>query len=477
MGTAHARWGRKNACSRAVASYPSADTGTSPVRAGLISFGAVAGLAAANGGYFPDAWGPAVVALAWAAVMLLLLDRRPALPHRGEALLALACAVAALTAVTALWSDSVTSSLLEAERSLVVVAAVLALLLACDRTWMLRGAVAAATVVASWNLVAGGEEPVGYANGIGAIAAIAIPLALRERATWPAVIVLAPALARSHSRGAWLALALAAIVAAARRPVLVVPAAAIALAVAWVGETRRAEYFPVALDEARAAPVAGTGAGTWEMWWLERRPAAHEARDAHSVYLETLGEQGVVGLALLAGLLTVPLLTRPRDRLVLAGYAAFVIHQALDWDRELPAVTIAGLAVGIALLPDRTTPLSGHRRIALATAAAALGGLGVLSGVAQISLARAEDAARAGDFDRAETLARRAARVEPWSSRPLEVRGEAELAAGDERDAAATFRAAIAKDPHRWRLWHDLEAATHGRRAGEEARRLNPLGG
>ena len=247
------------------------------MRAGLISFGAVAGLAAANGGYFPDAWGPAVVALAWAAVMLLVLDRRPALPGRGEALLALACAVAAWTAVTAFWSDSVTSSLLEAERSLVVVAAVLALLLARDRTWMLRGVVAAAAVVASWNLVAGGEEPVGYANGIGAIAAVAIPLALRERATWPAVIVLAPVLARSHSRGAWLALALAAIVAAVRRPVLVVPAAAIALALAWVVETRRAEYFPVALDEARAAPVAGTGAGTSGTTSKLRRRAAERA--------------------------------------------------------------------------------------------------------------------------------------------------------------------------------------------------------
>jgi Flp pilus assembly protein TadD len=117
------------------------------------------------------------------------------------------------------------------------------------------------------------------------------------------------------------------------------------------------------------------------------------------------------------------------------------------------------------------------RRTALATAALAMGGLGVLSGVAQISLARAREAARAGDFARAESLTRRAARIEPWSSRPLEVRGEAQLAGGDERRAAATLRAALAKDSRRWRLWHDLYQATGSRRAGDEARRLNPLGG
>jgi hypothetical protein len=417
------------------------------------------------------------VALSWVAVLLLVLDRPPTLPKRGELLLAVACAVAGWTALTAWWSDSVTSSLLEAERALVVVAAVLALLLARDRTWMLRGVVGAAALTAAWNLVAGGDEPVGYANGLGALAAVAVPLALRERATWPALAVLVPALVLSDSRGAWLALGLAAIVGAVRRPGLVVAAVAFAVAIAWVGETRRGEYFPVAVDEARAAPVAGTGAGTWEIWWLERRPVAHEAHDAHSVYLETLGEQGVIGLALLAGLLAIPLVTRPRDRLALTAYAAFVIHQALDWDRELPALTVAGLAVGIALLPDRQAGLGHMRRTALATAALALGGLGVLSGVAQISLARAREAARAGDFARAESLTRRAARIEPWSSRPLEVRGEAQLAGGDERRAAATLRAALAKDSRRWRLWHDLYQATGSRRAGDEARRLNPLGG
>jgi hypothetical protein len=110
-------------------------------------------------------------------------------------------------------------------------------------------------------------------------------------------------------------------------------------------------------------------------------------------------------------------------------------------------------------------------------AALALGGLGALSGVAQISLERARDAARANDLARVETLTRRARRIEPWSSRPLEVLGESQLAAGRKAAAAATLRRALPKDGRRWELWHDLAEASGSRRAGDEARRLNPLGG
>jgi hypothetical protein len=332
------------------------------------------------------------VLLAWAAALLALLEPRIALSRPELVFLALACGVAGLTALGAFWSDSVTSTLLEAERALVVVAAVLALLLAGDRTWMLRGVVAAATLLAVWNLVAGGDEPFGYANGLGALVAVAIPLALRERFLWPALAALVPALVVSGSRGSVIALGLAAIVALVRRPVLVVPAVVAVVAVAWVAYGFRDDYYRVALHEARAAPIVGTGPGTWEQWWLERRPTPHQALDAHSVYLETLGEQGVVGVALLVALLATPLVGRPRDRLVLAAYAVFVIHAAVDWDREQPALWIAGLTAGIAFLPRAAANDTRHnRRAAVVVAALALGGLGALSGVAQISLERARD--------------------------------------------------------------------------------------
>jgi O-antigen ligase len=454
------------------------------VRSGVIAFGAVAGLGAANGGFFPDSWGPAIVLLAWAAAMLLLLERPATFPRRGFAFGALACAVAGWTALSATWSSSVTSSTLEAERALVVVAAVLALLLTRDRAWMLRGIVAGVVVLAVWNLLARGGAytgdeavPVGYVNALGALTAVAIPLALRERVTWPALLVLVPELVLSGSRGAYVALALALVVGLVRRPALAIPAAALVFLLARHDSAGpRHEYYRVAFEQARSAPVLGTGAGTFDRWWLEHRPTPNSALDAHSVYLETLAEQGLTGLALLLALLATPLLTRPRDRLVLAAYAAFLIHAAVDWDLEMTALWLAGIAVGVALLPAQRVRLGRRRTASLAAATLALGALGTLSGVAQLSLARASDAARTRDFSRAGTLARRAARLEPWSSRPLEVLGEAQLAAGADAAAGATFRRAVAKDPSRWRLWHDLAEATGSDRAGREAKRLNPLG-
>lgn len=454
------------------------------MRSLVIVVGAVAGLGASNGGFFPDSWGLALVLLGWAALLTLLLDRTPTLPERGPLYLAAACAVAVWTALGMLWSDSLTSTALEAERALLVAVALGALLLSADRAWLLRGVVAAAVVLDVWNLVARGggatgsdAVPFGYVNGLAALSAISIPLALRERWTWPALVVLVSELATSGSRGSLLALALGGAVALTRRPVLVVPAAVIALAVAWTAAGPRHLYYRVALAEARAAPVAGTGAGTWDEWWLRRRAAPTAALDAHSVYLETLGEQGAVGLLLLCALLATPLAAAPRDFGAVAAYATFIVHAGVDWDLEQPALWIAGLAVGAALLPRGRRTLRRSVAVAAGVAAAAVAAVGCVSAFSQLSLARAVDAARAGDYRRAETLARRAGTVEPWSSRPLETLGEAQLAAGDDAAAARTFTRALAKDPRRWQLWHDLHEADGSRRAGREARLLNPLGG
>jgi hypothetical protein len=455
------------------------------VRSGVIAFGAVAGLGAANGGFFPSSWGPAVVLLAWAALVALLVARPATFPVRGTVYFGLACAVAGWTALGAAWTTSTTSTILEAERALVVVAALAAILVSLDRRWTLRGVVAAVALLSVWNLLSrhgshlsgANAAPVGYANALGALAAVAILLALRERITWPALVVLVPELAVSGSRGGLVALALGLLIGLVRRPVLVVPAAALVLALGWVTQGPRHEYYRVAVDEIRAAPVIGTGAGTWDEWWLQHRPTPNSALDAHSVYLETFGEEGLAGLALLCALLAVPLAGRPRDRLALAAYAAFVIHAAVDWDREMPALWVAGLVVGGALLPAERVQLGARRTWSFAVALLALGALGALSGVAQISLSRAQDAARVHDLARTRTLTRRAARFEPWSSRPLLVLGEAQADAGDRTAASATFRKALAKDPASWQLWHDLAEASGSRRAGDEARRLNPLGG
>jgi O-antigen ligase len=120
----------------------------------------------------------------------------------------------------------------------------------------------------------------------------------------------------------------------------------------------RADYWRVATADVADHPVLGSGAGTFDDYWLAHRPSAAYARDAHSLYLETAAELGVLGLVCLMCALCAPLVAAVRapDRRLaataLGGYAAFLVHAGIDWDWEMPVTTLVGLACGAALLVD-----------------------------------------------------------------------------------------------------------------------------
>ena len=69
-----------------------------------------------------------------------------------------------------------------------------------------------------------------------------------------------------------------------------------------------------ALADFRAHPVVGSGAGSFGRWWLAHRTSAYFVEDAHNLYVQTLAEGGVIGLALLAALLGIPLIAAVRAR-------------------------------------------------------------------------------------------------------------------------------------------------------------------
>jgi hypothetical protein len=50
----------------------------------------------------------------------------------------------------------------------------------------------------------------------------------------------------------------------------------------------------------------------------------------------------------------------------------------------------------------------------------------------------------------------------PWSPRPWESLGQAQLAAGLLPDARRSFRKAISMDDGDWQLWYELSGATTG---------------
>ena len=65
------------------------------------------------------------------------------------------------------------------------------------------------------------------------------------------------------------------------------------------GGSGRWQFWSAAVDQFQAHPVAGGGAGSYEAWWAEHGSLAYFVRNAHSLWLETLGELGLAGAVLL----------------------------------------------------------------------------------------------------------------------------------------------------------------------------------
>jgi hypothetical protein len=304
-------------------------------------------------------------------------------------LIAATVAISGWTAFSWFWSSEPSTSLDEAVRAPVYVAAAV-VFVACAAAGgslgLLLGVSAGATALAGYSLIdrylSGSTPallsgPLGYANALGALCAIGLVVVgtlgvAAGRRPGPAgiaaasAIVLVVALALTGSRGSWLALAAGIGVAVAARrggrrwavaAVSVVAGLEGALFVLTAFGTPKAlqargDYWHVAWHVGLHHPVAGWGAGTFDLAWgaygdLGRWGAV---ADAHSLYLETFAELGVIGLVLLAGLVAPVVVTASRSTLsaievaALGGAVTFLVHAGLDFDWEMPAVTVAGIA-------------------------------------------------------------------------------------------------------------------------------------
>jgi hypothetical protein len=565
-------------------------------------FALVAALGFDAGGYAPTAWGWSAVVLF--AVLTLLLWRGGGRPGRlALVFVGTLAAATAWTATSILWSSDVAASVLEVERGLVYLGAAAVFVLAGSAQGLLAGALGGAALVSAvglWRWLVGdptvllsadpeaGErlsDPIGYANGVGILAAMGFLLAtgFAARASrLPAVAagaaaapLFATTLYFTFSRGAWLALAAGLVVAAAvgpRRLQLAAVVAAVALpsslavlaadrlgasaAVAGllplvcaltaagalavrraepasrpsprlrrgfavvlvalpvvaaaavlvrlggpggvlesfesqpaaahtdvrgrlfsVAGSSRADYWRVAGGMVEDDAALGAGAGTFTRVWLRERPVPQPARDAHSLYLETLAELGPLGLVSLAVAFGTPFAAR-RSRwtpVALAPYSAFLLHAGQDWDWELPAVTVAALACAAAPLAApgrRRLPRAGAALAAALCAVAAFGYLG------NRALAEATAAAERAATSDAREAARTARTLQPWSPEPWRLLGEAQLAEGELATARRSFRRGLDIDPAHWELWLDLGLASDGTarsRAFARAAMLNPL--
>jgi hypothetical protein len=150
-------------------------------------------------------------------------------------------------------------------------------------------------------------------------------------------------------------------------------------AIAASGSTEpRSSLWGVAWHQFERHVALGSGAGTFALAWA--RSGLIETRggalDAHSLYLETLAELGLVGLLLVLTFLALPLGQARRAPVAAGGYVAFLVHAGLDWDWEMPAVVLAGLCCGAALLAcggGDARPVRLRSRTAIVVLALALG--------------------------------------------------------------------------------------------------------
>ena len=262
------------------------------------------------------------------------------------------------------------------------------------------------------------------------------------------------------------------------------------------GSNGRREHWEVALDSFRADPAHGSGAGTYATEWTRHRPSSNLARDGHSLYLETLGELGLPGLILVAIALVLILgafayRARGPDRALfaalLAAGLAWSVHAGVDWDWEMPAVTLWLFALGGAALA-RTRVNRSAKRPAWAFAARGLAALVLLAvlvspvkvAVSEARMADALDAMNAGECATAMRAARAALDVVPERPTPHYVMAYCALQERRFTRAVRSMRAAVRLDPHNWEFRYGLaiaraHAGLDPRRAAAMAARLNPL--
>jgi hypothetical protein len=123
-------------------------------------------------------------------------------------------------------------------------------------------------------------------------------------------------------------------------------------------DSNRYRYWQVALDSWADRPLIGLGSGGFRVAWLKERDRVDQSADAHSLYVETLAELGVVGFGLLVlflggvagGLVRLHRLDAAAAAGPAAALAAWAIHAGLDWDWEMPALTLMALLLGAAAL-------------------------------------------------------------------------------------------------------------------------------
>jgi hypothetical protein len=228
--------------------------------------------------------------------------------------------------------------------------------------------------------------------------------------------------------------------------------------------------------------------------WDQKRPYFSYTVNAHSQYLQAMAELGVPGLLLLVVLVGVVLAglgARARGRrrslygALLAGGVVWALHAGVDWDWEMPVITLpffaaAGLALSPRGRPGRRWAPGKSGRAILAAVCLAGVVLPVLVIGSESRLTGAERALYASDCAKASSAAQSSIRWLSSRPQPYEILGFCELQRGLPRLGVSAMRQALRRDPGSWESNYALaiaqaSAGIDPRAAAGRALHMNPF--
>jgi hypothetical protein len=258
----------------------------------------------------------------------------------------------------------------------------------------------------------------------------------------------------------------------------------------------RTDLWRVALHGFSASPLHGYGAGMYQTLWERNRPHFAFTINAHSLYLQAMAELGIPGLVLLLVLVGAVLYglgvraRGPRRSLygaLLACGVVWALRAGVDWDWEMPVVTLVFFAVaGVALSP-RKEPASGRGwvpgyRGRLILGLLCLGSvvLPVLIISSQVRLGDAEHALYASNCTKAASASRASIGWLGVRPEPYEIAGFCDLQRGLPRQGVSAMRQAVHHDPGSWETYYTLAIAQAAsgidpRPSATRALRMNPF--
>jgi hypothetical protein len=257
-----------------------------------------------------------------------------------------------------------------------------------------------------------------------------------------------------------------------------------------IAGSHRYQYWQVATHAFTAHPVKGIGPGTFQFYWAQHQTLGEYVKNAHSLWIETLAETGIVGLVLIAGFFLFALIAGGRRAAQLpsefrlpvatavAGVAAFGAAAAFDWVWQIgvmPLIALLLVAVALGPVHHRERRLRSRSRIPVArlalVVAAAAGLWAIIVPLSStIAVRQSQSAVRTGDFRAALSDAATAQKIEPGAASPRLQHALVLEQLGDIAGAVRAIGQATAREPTNWQLW--LVASRLQTEAGQPAAAL-----